>query len=77
MVLRLGRVRMGSFDLRLRTNVVVAADQPVEDLTAKQRLALSRQALALAVHEPVWADLLRVVIRRCVKRQDLKRDQIR
>lgn len=51
--------------------------QPVEELTAKQRLALSRQALALAVHEPVWADLLRVVIRRCLKRQDLKRDQVR
>jgi len=27
MILRFGCVRMGSFDLRLRTNVVVAADQ--------------------------------------------------
>lgn len=54
-----------------------AQQQPVEDLTAKQRLALSRQALALAVHEPLWADLLSVVIRRCLTRQDLKRDQIR
>jgi len=44
------------------------------ELTAKQRLALSRQALVLAVHKPVWADLLRVVIRRCLKQQDLKRD---
>lgn len=51
--------------------------QPMDELTAKQRLALSRQALALAVHEPVWADLLRVVMRRCLKRQDLKRDQVR
>ena len=56
---------------------MTSQQQPVEEFTAKQRLALSRQALALAVHEPVWADLLRVVIRRCLKTQDLKRDQVR
>ena len=46
-------------------------------MTAQQRLALSRQALALAMAEPVWAGLLRVVMRRCLKSQGSKRDQIR
>lgn len=31
---------------------MTSQQQPVEEFTAKQRLALSRQALALAVHEP-------------------------
>ncbi len=48
-----------------------------DDLTAKQRLAMSRLALALALAEPVWADLLRAGVRRCLKQPDLKRDQIR
>lgn len=51
--------------------------QPEEDLTAKQRLALSRLALALAVAEPLWADLLQAAIRRCKKLQGSKRNQIR
>ena len=51
--------------------------EPVHELTAKQRLALSRQALVVVGTEPLWADLLRVVIRRCLKSQDSKRDQIR
>lgn len=51
--------------------------QAATELTAKQRLALSRQALAMAGIEPLWADLLRVVIRRCLKSQGSKRDQIR
>ena len=51
--------------------------EPVHELTAKQRLALSRQALTMAVAAPLWADLLRMVIRRCLKSQDSKRDQIR
>ena len=32
---------------------MTSQQQPAEELTAKQRLALSRQALALAVREPV------------------------
>lgn len=51
--------------------------QPATELTAKQRLALSRHALALAMSEPLWADLLRAGIRRCLKMQGLKRDQVR
>jgi hypothetical protein len=56
---------------------MTSSRQPEDELTAKQRLALSRQALALAVAEPLWADLLRVAIRRCLKQPDLNRDQIR
>lgn len=56
---------------------MTSARKPEDDLTAKQRLAMSRLALALAVSEPLWADLLRAGIRRCLKPQGLKRDQIR
>ena len=56
---------------------MTAQRKPANELTVKHRLALSRQALALAVAEPLWADLLRAAVRRCLKRPGLKRDQIR
>jgi hypothetical protein len=37
-----------------------------EELTAKQRLAVSRQALIVRLDEPVWASLIRGLIRRSV-----------
>jgi hypothetical protein len=53
--------------------------QAESELTAKQRLALSRYALVMAVEMEgtLWVDLLRVVARRCLHRQGLKRDQVR
>jgi hypothetical protein len=55
--------------------------QAETELTAKQRLALSRYALVIAaaveVEGPLWVDLLRLVARRCLHRQGLKRDQVR
>lgn len=38
----------------------------IEALTAKQRLAVSRQSLVVTVNEPLWASLARWCIRRCV-----------
>lgn len=35
------------------------------ELTAKQRLAVSRQSLLVVYEEPMWAGLLRWCIRRC------------
>lgn len=37
-----------------------------DELTAKQRLAVSRQSLAIVASEPLWASLARWCIRRCV-----------
>jgi hypothetical protein len=55
--------------------------QAETELTAKQRLALSRHALVMAAkvesERPLWVGLLRVVVRRCLQRQGLKRDQVR
>lgn len=51
--------------------------EPLGELTAKQRLVLSRQALFQAAAEPLWAGLLRAGIRRYLKLQGLKRDQVR
>jgi hypothetical protein len=56
---------------------MTAQRDPLQELTAQQRLALSRQAWALVVTGPLWVALLRAGIRRCLKRQGLKRDQIR
>jgi hypothetical protein len=50
---------------------------PKDALTIHRRLALSRQALAQGLVEPLWAGVVRAVIQRYLKRQDLKRDQIR
>jgi hypothetical protein len=50
--------------------------KPEHELTAKQRLALSRQALAQAALEPLWAGLMRSAIQRSIARKTLKSDQI-
>ena len=44
-----------------------------ETLTAKQRLAVSRQALVLTLDEPLWAGMLRGVIRRRVAKLELSK----
>ena len=42
------------------------------EMTAKQRLAVSRQLLSSSVNEPVWASLARLYIRRGLKKLDAK-----
>ena len=44
-----------------------------EALTAKQRLAVSRQTLVLKLDEPLWAGLLRGWIRRRVAKLELSK----
>jgi len=44
-----------------------------EVLTAKQRLAVSRQALVLKLDEPLWAGMLRGWIRRRVAKLELSK----
>jgi hypothetical protein len=48
------------------------APVPSSELTAKQRLAVSRQALANTFVEPLWASLARWCIRRSVDRMKVK-----
>jgi hypothetical protein len=43
---------------------------PSHDLTAKQRLALSRQALVQTLDEPLWAAVARGFIQRQVQKLD-------
>jgi hypothetical protein len=46
-----------------------------EELTAKQRLAVSRQALVMRLQEPVWAGLIRGLIRRSVDKLERNKTQ--
>jgi len=45
----------------------------MSELTAKQRLAVSRQLLSTSVKEPVWASLARLYIRRGLKALEAKK----
>jgi hypothetical protein len=47
------------------------------EMTAKQRLAVSRQLLATSVKEPLWASLARLYIRRGLKALEAKRQSDR
>ena len=42
------------------------------EMTAKQRLAVSRQLLTATVNEPLWASLARLYIRRGLKKLEAK-----
>jgi hypothetical protein len=42
------------------------------EMTAKQRLAVSRQLLSTSLNEPVWASLARLYIRRGLKQLEAK-----
>jgi hypothetical protein len=46
---------------------------PTPEMTAKQRLAVSRQLLATTVNEPLWASLARLYIRRGLKKLEAKK----
>jgi hypothetical protein len=43
------------------------------EMTAKQRLAVSRQLLSTSVNEPLWASLARLYIRRGLKAIEAKK----
>jgi hypothetical protein len=43
------------------------------DMTAKQRLAVSRQLLSTSVKEPLWVSLARLYIRRGLKALEAKK----
>lgn len=43
------------------------------EMTAKQRLAVSRQLLTTTVNEPLWASLARLYIRRGLKKLEAKK----
>ncbi|WP_310615359.1 hypothetical protein [Limnohabitans sp.] len=42
------------------------------EMTAKQRLAVSRQLLSNSINEPLWASLARLYIRRGLKKLEAK-----
>jgi hypothetical protein len=42
------------------------------EMTAKQRLAVSRQLLSTSANEPLWASLARLYIRRGLKKLEAK-----
>jgi hypothetical protein len=44
-----------------------------QTLTAKQRLAVSRQLLCATASEPLWASLIRLYIRRSLKKLEAKK----
>ncbi len=44
----------------------------MSEMTAKQRLAVSRQLLLISVNEPLWATLARLYIRRGLKQLEAK-----
>jgi hypothetical protein len=48
-------------------------DPLTPEMTAKQRLAVSRQLLATSVKEPLWASLARLYIRRGLKALEAKK----
>jgi hypothetical protein len=43
------------------------------EMTAKQRLAVSRELLSKAVKEPLWASVARLYIRRGLKKLEVKK----
>ena len=47
------------------------------EMTAKQRLAVSRQLLSTSVNEPLWASLARWYIRRGLKALEVKKQSDR
>jgi hypothetical protein len=47
-------------------------DPLTTEMTAKQRLAVTRQLLATSVKEPLWASLARLYIRRGLKALEAK-----
>jgi hypothetical protein len=49
----------------------------MSEMTAKQRLALSRQLLSTSVNEPLWASLARLYIRRGLKALEVKKQSDR
>lgn len=46
-------------------------------LTAKQRLAVSRQLLCTTAREPLWASLVRLYIRRSLEKIETKKQSDR
>jgi hypothetical protein len=44
----------------------------MSEMTAKQRLAVSRQLLLISVNEPLWVSLARLYIRRGLKQLEAK-----
>jgi len=46
---------------------------PMSEMTAKQRLAVSRQLLSASVKEPLWASIARLYIRRALKALEAKK----
>jgi len=52
-------------------------DPLTPEMTAKQRLAVSRQLLATSVKEPLWASLARLYIRRGLKALEAKKQSDR
>ena len=48
-------------------------DPLMSEMTAKQRLAVSRQLLSTSVKEPLWASLARLYIRRALKALEAKK----
>jgi hypothetical protein len=48
-------------------------DPLMSEMTAKQRLAVSRQLLFTSVKEPLWASLVRLYIRRALKALEAKK----
>jgi len=52
-------------------------DPLTPEMTAKQRLAVSRQLLATSVKEPLWVSLARLYIRRGLKALEAKKQSDR
>jgi hypothetical protein len=48
-------------------------DPLTTEMTAKQRLAVTRQLLATSVKEPLWASVARLYIRRGLKALEAKK----
>ena len=48
-----------------------------QTLTAKQRLAVSRQLLCTTAGEPLWASLIRLYIRRSLEKIETKKQSDR
>ena len=53
------------------------SDPLTTEMTAKQRLAVTRELLATSVKEPLWASLARLYIRRGLKALEAKKQSDR